>query len=191
MDTEKLTVPIFIDDIKKFTDFRMTRCTYFSVESDNPIPDWGLNIDDENIPLVLLGFEGIVTKPLGEKALFGSDKDIQAFFELIERDDNFYIDVNDIWFPNFLFGYEVPKTSVVFRVSTKLFNLGYRFRNDKIPSQKFIAACGNHLPEIYFSPLENNAFAQWEQLVIAEAKEIYPKNEALALPYSDDENLNA
>ncbi|MHC4359021.1 MAG: hypothetical protein ACYSTQ_09520 [Planctomycetota bacterium] len=64
------TIPIIIDDIKRYDKFRMSRCTFFSIAYDLPSPDWVLELEDSSIPFFLLGLSGIIWKPMGKRKIF-------------------------------------------------------------------------------------------------------------------------
>lgn len=49
------TIPVLIDDIKDYPNFEMTRCTYFTIDSDMPSPDWVLELDNKKINFDIYG----------------------------------------------------------------------------------------------------------------------------------------
>ena len=179
------SIPIMIDSIKKYKDFSMSRCTYFTVESDTPSPNWIINLEHLRIPFYLLGISGIIWKPLGDQLTFKSPDLVDELFEAIERIPELYVDINDIWLPNFLFRPGSPKRGNVYRVAEKLFAEAYRYRQDQIQQKKFLLYCEEAIRLISFSGIETKSFHEWEMNQIAIAKNIYPKNKEFALKWRD------
>lgn len=57
-------IPVKVDNIKRYGNFRMTRCTYLTIECDCPSPEWSLSFKDQNFPFYLFGLSGHILKPL-------------------------------------------------------------------------------------------------------------------------------
>lgn len=175
-------IPVIVDDVKNYRNFSMTRCTYFTIECDVPSPNWVLGLKNKSIPFVLIGLSGVVSKPIGDSALFHTPESIEELFNTIETSPSLYIDMNDLWLPNVLF--QAPhRRGQVYRVENKLFNEAYLFREEKISEDHFLHRCSNLRPEIRYSEKETHSFENWGKLQIEKAKGVYPKNKNLELGY--------
>lgn len=183
------TIPIIIDDIKKHPTFQMTRCTYFSIEADEPSPGVILTLRDRQIPFYLLGLSGIISEPLTNMNIrlpfFNSPTLIDELFDLVEENPSLYIDVNDIWLPNFLFNIDLHQRGYVYRIGNKLFNHVYQFRLNKISEEYLFEVCEELKTSITFSEIETKAFTEWNKKVISFAKENFPKNPDLQLKWKE------
>jgi len=178
----KISVPLLIDDTKKYDTFQMARCTYFSIECDVPSPGWQLGIGSEPIPFLMFGLSGIVFKPFGKDPIFPSPDSIDSLFNTIEENPSLFIDTNDIWLPNEIFPLS-PKRGEVYRVDYDLFKAAYLFREDKISENKFLKICRELKGRVHYSPEESESFIGWAKRQIAEAKDRYPKKMESALKY--------
>lgn len=81
------SVPIIIDDIKEYEEFKMSRCSYFSIECDDLAEGWGLGLSNLNIPFMMIGLQGIITTQINTSGLFDNASDIENLFNLIEDND--------------------------------------------------------------------------------------------------------
>jgi hypothetical protein len=175
------SIPVILDDIKKYEDFDMSRCSYFTIESDlatessTPSPNWTLMLQAMNIPFYLIGLSGIIWKPLGEDHIFDSAEMIDDLFDIIESCMELYVDVNDIWLPNYLFHGLPHKRGYVYRITGQLFITAYRYRQEQISRDQFLEFCEEASSDIVFSEVETQAFSEWEKIQIRQAREIYPK----------------
>lgn len=179
------TIPIMIDDIKKYKNFNMTRCTYFSIECDSPSPDWILELENREVPFYLFGLSGIIREPIGSKTEFDSPHFIDELFEAIEEIPELFVDINDIWLPNFLFEGSPDKRGDVYRVKERLFIEADRFREDKISPDRFLNICRELKAYLYYSETETKSFKEWANNQVLKAKEEYPKNPELALKWRE------
>ena len=184
------TIPIIIDDIKKYENFEMSRCSYFSIEVDAPSPAWNINLQDNNtIPFHLLSMQGIITNYDEKGGIFKTAAQIEALFNRIESADAHMVDINDIWLPNFLFG-EQLQVGNLFRISEALFTLAYQFRNSNLTKIVFLEECTAKLSEISYSLEESISFGEWAEQQISQAKDFYFQNQDMALKYDDDRGKN-
>jgi hypothetical protein len=175
-------IPIIIDDVKNFENFQMTRCIYFSIESDFPTSQWVSEYDGKRLPLYLLELSGIIYKPLGRNYYFKSVDLINEVFQTIEASDYLYVDTNDIWIPNKLFSQ--PKRGLVYRVREDLFLKAYKYRVGQMTSEEFWEAFYSEPHKfLSFSKEETIAFQKWADLQINEARELYHKRQDLALKF--------
>lgn len=183
MPPKVTNVPVIIDDIKSYPNFQMTRCTYFTVESDSPSPNWVLNLDNQQLPFYLLGLSAIIYKPFGDSDIFESVELINEVFNVIERNISLYVDTNDIWLPNFLFNEH--KRGQIYRIETELFLKAFLFRETKIDEEEFLIYCRKFFKSLYYSPQETEVFHEWINQQINEAKGIYPKNRNMELGWKE------
>lgn len=180
-------VPVVADAVKTQVQFPMVRCNYLSVECDSPEPGWTLTIDNEVLPFMMLGLIGIVTKPFGAERFNRVDL-IEELFERLEDKADLLIDVDDIWLPMLLFdnvGIR-PEVSHVYRVTSDIFSLAYSFREGRLNLEVFLDRCQSFKRPLVLSGDEMGAFRQWRETQVQNAREQYPKNRELALPWHDD-----
>jgi hypothetical protein len=183
MPPKVTNVPVIIDDIKIYLNFQMTRCTYFTVESDFPSPNWFLQLNNHQLPFYLLGLSGIIFKPFGDSETFESVELINEVFNLIESNTSLYIDTNDIWLPNFLF--KEHKRGQIYRIENDLFLKAFLFRETKIDEEEFLIYCKEFFKSLYYSSKETEVFHEWINQQINEAREIYPKNKNMELGWKE------
>jgi len=177
------SIPIMIDDVKDVEEFKMTRCTFFNIESDLPSGDWILELKDCNIPYFSVGLSGIITGALGDNPIFESSESVDELFKAIEDNDELFIDINDIWLPNFLFEDTLHNRGDVYRIKEKLFIEASRFREDKISKEAFEKSCYEMKDLLAFSEIETEAFKAWSKNQIETAKARFPKNPDRKLTY--------
>jgi len=178
----QISVPILIDDLKKYDTFQMTRCTYFSIECDVPSPGWQLGMENQTIPFLMFGLFGIVFKPFEKSPIFLSPDSIDSLFNTIEENPSLFIDTNDIWLPNKIFP-SSPKRGEVYRVDYDLFKAAYLFREYKMSEDKFLEICRELGKGVRYSPEETESFRGWAERQIEKAKRLYPKKVESALKY--------
>ena len=188
------SIPIIIDDVKRYGNFRMTRCTYFTIECDTLSPEWILELGELGIPFYPLGLSGIIWKPIGDKDIFDSIDLIDELFDAIEKNPSLYVDTNEIWLPNFLFRHPsnttCHKRGSVYRVENDLFRTAYFFTSDRIPERDFLKTCEKNIERIRYSEEETKSFSEWEQTQISRAKQTYPKNSNLVLRWEEKNEDN-
>lgn len=175
-----IDIPVILDDIKRYIDFRMARCVYFVIECDEPSPGWTLGLNENKIPFFLLNISGIIYKPSPDIGVFESLVLIDNLFDLIESHPSLYVDTNEIWLPNMLLR-DNCKRGDVYRVNQYLFLHALDFKNNKISEDEFDGICHQSLKESDYSRIETESFRLWADKQIYEAKQIYPKNANLEL----------
>ncbi len=178
----KPTVPVIVDSIKYNDTFPFTRCTYYSIACDTPSPNWTLVLENHRIPFFLLGISGIIWKPLGEETLFNKPEVIDDLFDLIETTPECYVDIDDLWLPNLLF-HEQARRCDVYRLHHLLFSEAYRYRQGRITKSDFVKYCQDVRSFAFYSEEETMSFRRWEERLIIQAKEKYPKDKALELKW--------
>ncbi|MEN8180335.1 MAG: hypothetical protein ABFS39_17175 [Pseudomonadota bacterium] len=184
------TVPITVDSVKNTPSYLMTRCTYFSIESSEPTPGWGLHLFDSDIPFVMLGLSGVVTSPPGGMPYFDKPDHLDNLFEAIEQKDELYIDTNDVWLPNILFpqSYSEPQRGQVYRIGFDLFRLAYLLREEINTDQEFLERMKEWRVSgiLEASNSETDALMQWNQNQIEAIQEQYHENTLKKLPKKEE-----
>jgi hypothetical protein len=174
------TVPVMIDDLKEIGNFRMTRATYFYVESLEPSPDILLEFGELEFPVFSLEFSGVIYRPLGDTEIFESSDLIENIFLEVEKHESFYVDSDNLWIPNRMFDRR-PARGDVYRLNYSLFSKLYTLCKDDASlddrARKLVAPSG----DIAFSEKETEAFKDWTNSIIEEAKRVYPKDRNLKL----------
>lgn len=177
------SIPVMVDDVKEFKNFRMTRCTYFSIECDTPSAEWLMELKDREVPFYLFGLSGIIREPIGAKTEFDSSQAIDELFEIIEKIPELFVDINDIWLPNFLFENTPTERGTVYRIKERLFLEADSFRDDRISMDRFLKICEKLRDQISYSDTETKSFKGWASHQVEMAKNIFPKNPDLELKY--------
>lgn len=169
------TIPVMIDDVKDSADFHMSRCTYFSIASN--LPSAEVSLDPRmKIPSFMIGFTGVICRPSYRSVLFDKPKKISGLFERVERNENLYVDINDIWLPNYVFDDKNRKRSSVYRIGPELFKLAFNYQNEIISDKDFLKICKERNLKAEFSPEETESFKIWGQKQIKHARKYYKKN---------------
>jgi hypothetical protein len=189
VDISSDDIPVVIDAVRVHKEFSMVRCNYFSVECDSPTSGLAISVGGEQLPLLILGLVGIITRPLGAER-FSSVDLIEDLFKRIEDQDGLLIDVDDLWLPLLLFDSinMTPDIGHVYRLKSDLFALAFSFREGNMDVDTFIAGCKRLPQSVLFSEDEMSAFSAWRKLQIETAKELYPKNGEIRLRYRNEEN---
>ncbi len=177
-----LDVPVVVDDIKRYGKFKMTRCTYFTIECDAPSSNWVLELGKKSIPFLLVGLSGLIIKPIGDGSLFESSDSIEELFNTIESHPSLYVDINDFWLPNNLFQ-GAHRRGRVYRVGSKLFRVAYLYREERISEGQFLRRCSELKSHIRFSKKETRSFVSWSRSQIERARDSYPKSKGLKLEW--------
>lgn len=182
-----LAIPVFIDSVKDSKDFENTRCIYYRVEFDDRL----FKVSQKFLPgnLEVMGTWSILTKPFKKRdrrKFFYSKELITGTLKKIEDDDRYFLEIGNIWIPNFLVLQNKKKEDIkqgdVCRISKELFNLCYGFVAGFIKESEWIENCRKHMNDISFSDKETEAFREWRKEKIDESKTRYhlkPKNKQL------------
>jgi hypothetical protein len=175
IDKKPLTIPVIIDDVKAQAGFQMSRCTYFSIASNVPSPD--ITLDPRtNLPSIMVGFTSVICRPSNRSMLFDRPEKISGLLERVEKNLGLYVDINDLWLPNFVFDEKNRKRSSVYRIESELFRLAFNYQNEIISDKDFIRYCRNMKLTADFSPKETEAFSKWGKQRIEHAREYYHKS---------------
>lgn len=178
------TIPVMVDACKDLDEFKMTRVTYFYVESIEPSDRILYDIGQLEFPVISLEFTGIVYKPLGLGEYFDLPELIEDYFQGVEKSEFLYVDSDNLWIPNRLFP-STPHRGEVFRINSRLFTKIYRLCKDDAflddRTVRFSAPAG----DVLFSEDETKAFKQWSEGIIKNAVNTFPKNEDLMVRWEE------
>ncbi len=187
---KELTIPMWIDDVKKEGGFKMTRLSYFVAEAEGVLDDWTLTLGGMDVSFVLCGISAAICCPNTSKQEFESPKDIDTLIDKLEGDALFSVETPDIWIPNKLFGARhIPKRGDVYRVEKELFGAALRFRTGRTTLAKFTVECSSSKQKPRYSPGETEVFAAWgvEQLEVAKKQYDASKAAGHFMAYSTGE----
>ncbi|MGI9550802.1 MAG: hypothetical protein ACR2MT_06340 [Aurantibacter sp.] len=177
MEQSTFQIPVVTDVERNIDEINMIRCSYYSVQSDIPIPNWTLNVLDDSTPMLLLNLEAILVGPVQNVDKFSSVEDIDLMYDFVEKNEGLFVDINDVWIPTNWFGIKEIKQGLVYRISQENFSLCWKLRNDNISSEEFIYESKNiKEPFISFSEEETSVFQKWTKKQIQESQEIYQGN---------------
>ena len=179
------SVPVFIDDRKAAAVLALTRCTYFSIESDGPSDAWRLELKKQRIPFLLLGLSGVITAPSRRRPFFDSPASIDGLFETIESTPGLFVDINDIWLPNALFGNRPAARGDVYRIDAHLFLKAQNFRVGRLTPPSFGAIGEGRTESLRFSEVETRVFKEWSSSHIKAARAKYNLDKSRALTYRE------
>lgn len=188
--TSKATIPITIDSVKDVESYRMTRCTYFSIENSTPVPGWTLHTTDVDLNFFMMGLSGVITSPLGDEQYFDTPDNLDHLFEVLERNEELCVEVNDIWLPNVLFENIVakPERGQVYRIGHDLFKAAYKLREEASTDEIFLLKIKQlDIPvELSFSESETLALSDWNQVQIEINRKRYHDDPEAKLPKKDN-----
>ncbi|MFH1673542.1 MAG: hypothetical protein ABIF87_09000 [Pseudomonadota bacterium] len=174
-----LSIPMWIDDVKKIGHFKMTRLSYFVAEADEPIDDWVLMLGKTDVPVIIYGLTAAICQPSRSKERFESVDDLEMLFDRVEAKGALSIETPDLWLPNELLGLKPPpKRGNVYRVGQKLFTAALRFRTSRTNEQEFREECMKARTKPRFSPKETEVFAAWNVMQVDLARTSYEANKA-------------
>ncbi len=187
MDPETIvptTVPLVVDAIRSIEDHEMVRCAYYAIASDAPVLEANVQVDGTNRPFLFMQLEAIFLNPPDTQDQFDSIEAVDAMYEYAARYDGLFVDINDIWVPLTWFGYEDIRPSRLFRIAIDDFIHCWKFRNDQITIDVFLAESYSKRdgPSLYYSEEETAAFKAWTERQIALSREIYHQNRDNYLP---------
>lgn len=159
--------------------FPMVRCTYLSIECEDPLAGWNIVMNGTSNPFLLLGLSGIIYAPFGSSS-FNSIQLLDDLFDRFEDKGGLLINFDDLWLPAFLFSRDVH-VEEVYRLGYDLFLLAYAFRNGRLPLEIFQRNAERMRELLRFSETETKVFMEWSERQMALARELPPKNPDLQL----------
>ncbi len=185
-----ITVPITVDSVKETDSYRMTRCTYFSIECSEPAPGWSLRTSDIDVQFFMIGLSGVITAPPGGDQFFDTPDQLDHLFNVIEQNKALYVETNDIWLPNDLFlksGMK-PHRGQVYRIGGTLFRAAYLLKEDIRSDDEFMLRIKDmNIPEfVKYSENETEALMVWNKKLIDINREYYHANPEKKLLKKDD-----
>ena len=184
-------IPVIVDVRRNIDGMEMVRCSYYSVQSDEPLDDWNLGLGGRSYPILLLHLEAIILGPPNGRRKFSDQSDFDAMYDSIEgepgspNDNGLFVDINDIWIPLGWFGSIELQQGLVFRIPSNLFSLCWKFRNERISTDEFLELRNELLLEdrqrekrmrLKFSRPESEVLGQWTQTQIDNSRERYHKS---------------
>ncbi|WP_282042712.1 hypothetical protein [Winogradskyella flava] len=177
MGQKKLSIPIATDVDRNIDGVEMIRCSYYSVQSDSPIPNWSISTVDNNASILLLNIEAILLGPTNKGDEFDSVEDIDSMYIFAEQNQGLFVDINDIWVPFHWFGVEKVEQGLVYRISQEKFSLCWKLRHDYISFDEFNTEIAYQEDiKLRFSQKETNAFNDWTKAQIFRSREIYQES---------------
>lgn len=165
------SIPVIIDDVKKYPHFNMSRASYFVVTSFEPMVEWNV-YSGRSLPISIVGIEGIIHEPLGRYRYFRNADLIDELYRTLEIENRTIIDVNDLWIPNEILPADVQGQQV-YRVGLSYFFEALSYRNGGRSTEHFIEISLQFHKTIRYSEDETNAFAEWQKRQINGARENY------------------
>jgi hypothetical protein len=180
-------VPVVVDAVRTFAYFPMVRCNYLSIECDSPKIGWTIGIGSSELPFLMVGLTGIVTKPFVAD-IFNTVDSIEDLFRRIEDDAGLLVDIDDLWLPMILFrNINIrPEVGQVYRLNSDMFAIALDFREGHIDAQYFLERCEQSGRSLSLSEEEMAAFGQWREEQIRSAFDQYPKNRNLELEWQEN-----
>lgn len=172
--TNLLSIPMWIDDIKKSGGFKMTRLSYFVAEADEPSDDCSVMLGKVNIPVIICGLNIAISQPSRRKRRFESADELDKLFDYIEEECALSIETPDLWLPNGLLkSKHSPKRGDVYRIKQRLFTAALAFRTGRSNQKDFEKWCEKTREKATYSDKETKVFANWSTMQTEQAKAIY------------------
>lgn len=193
---DEMAIPMVVDSLKDLEDFPLTRCIYYAAEVDEAATETGEPIDLKGlgVPLLMLGFAGIIYRPVGDQTRFSSAEAIEQTFDRIEADPRLYVRTRSIWLANTLLLVKGPPAEqcrgAVFRIGRGLYFRALQFARGTVTREQFVATAEDYASQVEHSPQETDAFARWAEMQVDKARNAYHAEPEMALPYSDDRDLS-
>jgi len=177
MRQSSFRIPIVTDVIRNIDGLEMVRCSYFSFQSDTPLPDWSLTLSRSTYPILLLNIEAILIGPIRDGDRFRNLEDIESMYDYADENEGLFVDINDIWVPLTWFRRSKIEQGMVYRIPQDRFIHCWQLRNDNISIEEFISINENIVEfDTRFSEEETLVFKDWVEKQISRSKEIYREN---------------
>lgn len=172
-----VSVPVVVDDVKDIEDFPMSRCEYFTVETEDSRSIPWPPIDDGNVTILPLGISGVICSPIGSADYFHSPMLIDETISAFETEESSPFESEYVWLPNKLLQQSkrggALRRGDVFRLNERLFRECLAFRRNQSEQAAFSSAAADSTEEVSFSEEETVAFGQWSELQIENARSQY------------------
>lgn len=189
---QTVTVPVLIDARRTIDDVKVVRAVYLIMTSETPVPGGVVQPGAEAaLPVPILGQMGVIYQPDTSSETFTTADKIEALFATLEEALNYVVELEDIWIPESWLQHR-PDISRrdLYRLTFDLFAACYRYRQGIITEIGSLTDLNPDTQEIRFSPVETQAFRNWNQRQIQDAIEIYPKNADFELEWDEDKRYN-
>ena len=201
------TIPVLIDDLKDLSaesrgsstskfekarglpkkvdsppmDFKMTRCTFFSIEAGRSKDDWYAVLRQMQIPFLLLGEVPVLHRPDLLNVSFESTGQITKLFDQIEEVQDLVVENSHIWLSNHLVHEALDSETEsrvrgkVLRIGIGLFRSALSYQEALINQRQFEEECRDARvgADIEYSMTESLVFQAWSAEQIEAAKENY------------------
>lgn len=174
-----MTIPVFIDDVKRIKGFEMTRCVYFQIEGEDSLNPWQLSRDGEQISFLMVGLAGIILTPLDGSPQFTNPKQIDELLRFVESrrvdrgDSELNVELADLWLPNSALpqgGIEVSRGDLL-RIGHRLFHLAFAFRDGRLELADFLRFVSDSPDEVTVAQRETRVFEAWAKREIGRAND--------------------
>jgi len=130
---EDWSVPVSIDSVWGSQAIAFSRCTYLTVECDEPGSLWTLGTSGSRVPFVMLGLAGIVIGGVSDSGPFTSFQDIDALYNMVESRPGLDVGSGEIWLPRSCFDdSHRPRRGDIFRVRSTLFRDAYALQDGQM-----------------------------------------------------------
>ncbi|MCK4911313.1 MAG: hypothetical protein KAR83_06710 [Thermodesulfovibrionales bacterium] len=180
------SVPVIVDATRGKGKGALIRCVYLTIEGIGPSADWTLHLQNTKIPYIMLGFSGIIHRPIKGRT-FNSLKRITDLVEAIEKQGEFFMDTNGVWLPRWSFK-KAPRGGDVWRVPLGTFKFGLMYSEGRLDDNVFAEGFdGMDKMKAEHSASETKAFAAWEKKVILMARDSYYEKKHMALGWKKAE----
>lgn len=179
-------IPVIADVERNIDGYLMMRCSYLSIQSDEPIADLDIETGDLSFPVLLINMEAIILGTPGSSHKFASVEEIEQLYDYVDGQDHLFIDINDVWIPSAWFGKMEIVQGMLFRMPVEAFNRCWKLRNDRISSEEMFADEDvreeaviekyQENPRVIYSEEESMTFFNWTTYQIEESRRIYKEN---------------
>ena len=183
---DQALIPIVVDVKRNIDNHIMVRCSYYSIQSDKPMPNWTIQAGGTNEAMLLLNLESIlIGNPNKASYHFGEVSDVEMMYDFVEKENDLFVDINEIWVPIEWFGGVPIKQGYLFRIHQVHFSWCWQLRNDIISSDEFyskslddenLKSLMDREPIVKYSEKESEVFKQWTEKQINRSREIYQAN---------------
>jgi hypothetical protein len=162
-------VPVFVDASIASNLFPIVRCSYLTIETNDPDPNWQLGTGTQAMPMLLFRLAAIVMQPF-DAELFTEPRHFEDLLRRIESNSRWSVESADVWLPLGLF-HEAkwsPSPGQVYRVGHTLFSMALRYRNGEMSQEDFSERISDMWNQLRLSEDETRAFQQWHASVMEE-----------------------
>ena len=176
------TVPIISDVIRIIDGYEFVRCSYLSLQSDSPIPNWNIILNGITSQILLVNLQAIVIGSPRNGSHFNNLSDIEQLYSFAENQEELFVDLNEIWVPFSWLKLKKIHQGLLLRIPAEYFSICWKFTNGTISTQILFEESENLKKEldsdtiVAFSEEETRAFSIWTEKQIQESIEIYHAN---------------